>query len=856
MKIRPFTIEQISRITGGLLHRGPAAVSADDCVSSVVTDSRQYESLPGSMFVAIKTRKNDGHRYIPGMYASGVRYFLLSEYLEEYALWKDAVFIEVPDTVKALQAWARANREDFDKTVVGITGSNGKTIVKEWLAYMAGLEAKVLRSPKSFNSQIGVPLSVLQLDRTYSQAIFEAGISQPGEMESLHDMIRPTVGIFTNIGPAHDADFANRRQKIDEKLKLFESAQWLLYCADHEDIRQAIRESAILNGVRIVSWTTRADIRADLRIVSVKTTEQKTHLSARYHGRDLEIEIPFTDAASVENAVHVWLYMLETACADDSIVRHIANLPPVAMRMEIKEGIGRSYVIDDAYNSDTRSLGMAVDFLCSRFGKQYKCLVFSDILQSGRKEEELYQEVAETLASRKIDRIVAIGDALLRQRERFREMPISFYRTTDDFLREFEPGDFAGKAVLLKGARCFAFERIGRLLQRQTHETVMEVNLSALVHNLNYFRSLIRPETKLMVMGKAFSYGSGSYEIADILEYNRVDYVTVAYPDEAITLRNNGIRIPILCMNCEEEGMESVLRYHVEPVIYNFRTLQHLKETLDRTGLGLPADSVSMPGDGLSSLSGSGYPSPEIRIHIALDTGMHRMGFEMQDLPLLFERLDADPRWKVQSVFTHLATADMPEMDVHTEKQLQCYTEMAAMFKVRYPWVIRHCLNTAGIFRYPEYQFEMVRLGIGLYGVGTDAEMQSHLETVSTLKTVISQVRTIAPGEGVGYGRRFIARRPTKVGVIGIGYADGLNRHLGNGRCHVWVKGKFVPIIGSICMDMCMLDLTDTDAAEKDEVEIFGLHNPIARIAGILDTIPYEVLTGISQRVKRVYIQE
>lgn len=838
MKIASLPVHEIVATLGARCT--PSLPAESVSVERIVTDSRSAGQGQGRMFVALVTRKGNGHEYIRPMYQSGVRFFLVSESRPEYASMSDAFFIQVPDTLAALQQLAAVHRRKFNIPVIAVTGSNGKTVVKEWLSFLLGAARHVVRSPQSYNSQIGVPLSVLQMQPEHEAAVFEAGVSKPGEMEVLGRIIHPVFGIFTNIGSAHDAGFSNRNAKIAEKNLLFKEAQTLLWCADYSEIgaqvERQMAQGILPKNLRKATWTMKPDTAADLRVTELLRENGGTRIKALYGAQEIAIEIPFTDQASIENAVHCWLAMLLLGYDTAGIAHLMAYLPTVEMRMEMKEGVGNGFVVNDVYNSDFNSFCVAVDFLCQNAGSRSRCVILSDILQSGRTEEELYGEVAEVLLSKGIDEMAGIGPAMQRQQGAFSKLKARFYPDTESFLSDFSADRYNGKAVLLKGARVFSFERIAAQLQRQVHQTVLEVNLTALVHNINFFRSLIKPQTKLMVMGKAFSYGSGSHEIAGTLVYNHVDYVTVAYPDEAVALRNNGINLPVMCMNPEEEGMETVLRYGIEPVVYNFRTLETLRACMD--GMGINAKE-------------------SVRIHIGLDTGMHRMGFEEPDLEALVTALKAEERCKVQSVFTHLATADMPEMDAYTQAQLDRYSAWSERIIEAFPYkILRHCLNTAGIFRFPQYQFDMVRLGIGAYGVGTDEKMQACLETVSTLKTVVSQVRTIPAGDAVGYGRRFVAERETKVGVIGIGYADGLNRRLGNGNGKVWAKGHLVPIIGSICMDMCMIDITGTDIAEKDEVIVFGKENPVSDLADALGTIPYEILTGVSQRVKRVYYRE
>lgn len=835
MKIDPISIARISAMTGGQCISF-SSYDPQKRIDRIFIDSRRSENTRDCLFVALSGHKDDGHRYIGELYRAGVRHFLLHRLPRSCKEMPDAVFIKVEDTLEALQRWAKAHRESFSCPVVAIGGSNGKTCVKEWLAYLCGFDSDVVRSPKSFNSQIGVPLSLLQMQARHGIGIFEAGISQCGEMEKLNRMIRPDVGIFTNIGSAHEVNFASRQEKIREKLKLFKGVGKLIYCIDYKDIEEQVLADPDLRKAGCLTWTSDPSVSADLVLLGQERRENGMELAARYKDREIRLRIPFFDKASVENAVHCWLFLLDKGCTQEDICRRFSHLPVVSMRMEMKEGLYNSFLISDVYNSDFDSFSMALDFLCSHGHSKERCVILSDMLQSARDETGLYQDVARLLKNRGIEEFVGIGPSLLLHKGCFLGFDSRFYPDTDAFLKDFKASDYANKAVLIKGARIFALERISNLLQRKVHETVLEVNLTALVQNLNFFRSLVRPQTKVVVMGKAFSYGSGSHEIADVLEYNHVDYVSVAYPDEAVALRNKGIRIPIMCMNPESGGMETLIRYRVEPVVYDYRILQSLQVYLDH---------VSRKRD------------LQVNIHLALDTGMHRMGFEEKDLDSLIGKLQSDSRCRIRSVFTHLATADMPEMDCYTRLQLERFDRMSGKIVGAFPYrILRHCLNTAGIFRFPEYQYDMVRLGIGLYGVGTDPQMQSHLETVSTLKTVISLIRRIPAGDAVGYGRRFIASRDTTVGVIGVGYADGLNRHLGNGRGKVWINGHMVPIIGNICMDMCMVDLTGIEAHEQDEVIVFGRELPITQLAQTLDTIPYEILTGISPRVARVYYQE
>lgn len=853
----------------GLGDRGPEA-SAERAerreIQELLTDSRYLRRADVCLFVALKTAKNDGHRYIPELYDKGVRAFLVSRLPEAAAdRFAGAVFLQVDDTLAALQRMAAAYRRRFDLPVVGITGSNGKTVVKEWLSGLLSPDCRVVKSPRSYNSQIGVPLSLWEIQPWHEFGIFEAGISQPGEMAALARMIRPTVGILTNVGAAHAAYFTDNRQKAAEKLQLFHGAEKLIYCADDALITAAIAADPALKGVRRLAWSARLAAAPDAQPAAgapvLQLTERTevlregrrfTRLTAVYDASaglaasasqpvTHQIEVPFTDAASLENVMHCWLFLLDRGVAPSEIALRMAQLAPVAMRMELKEGINRNYLINDAYNSDFDAFGLAVDYLVHQSQGRRKRVVLSDILQSGSPAERLYQEVADLLRRHRIDAVVGIGPQLMRHQALFAAdgMETAFYPDTEAFLQAFDPQAWHDEVILLKGARSFAFERIAKRLQKKVHETVMEIDLDAMIHNLNFFRSRLKPQTKVMIMAKAFSYGSGSYEVANALAFHRSDYITVAYADEGVSLRKKGIGLPIMVVNAEAEGLESVLQYRLEPEIYSFRMLALLREQLRH----LPA------GAGASAT---------VAIHVKLDTGMHRLGFEEADLDRLIACLSEEPRLRVRSIFTHLATADEPAMDAYTLAQLQRFDRMSAYLKAHLPYgdeILRHALNTAGICRFPEYQYDMVRLGIGLYGVGVTAEMEGRLETVSTFKTTIAQIRTIAAGEAVGYGRRFMADKPMRIGVICVGYADGLNRRLSRGVGQVWIHGKTAPIIGNICMDMCMLDLTGIEAEEGDEVILFGKEWPVTQMAEALDTIPYEVLTGISPRVKRVYYQ-
>jgi alanine racemase len=825
-----FTVLEIAALTGAQRVSGR---SDNAVLTSLLTDSRHLSLTGGCLFVALATARNDGHRYIAELYEKGLRHFLVQYVPKELQAQKDIDFLVVGNTLDALQQLAAEHRGRFTMPVVGITGSNGKTVVKEWLSYLLMDDKKIVKSPKSYNSQIGVPLSVWEMTPENDMAIFEAGLSQPGEMERHRQVIRPTIGIFTNIGAAHDEYFSDRHQKIQEKLKLFAGAEQLVYCNDHEDIHQLVQHSkTALKGITLFAWGTAEGAR--LKVTGIDPHKGHTTIKAKYQGQDIQICIPFPDKASIENALHCWAFMLLLGYEPTVIAARMQTLPAIEMRMELKEAINNCSVINDSYSSDYSSLQIAVDFLAQQQQHARKTVILSDILQSGRDDKALYAAVAQLLVAKKVDHLIGIGPALSKHAECF-SLEKDFYPDTDTFLREHPFAGFRDETILLKGARTFAFEKIDKALQQKAHETVLEINLNALAHNLNYFRAKLAPGVRMMVMVKAFSYGSGSFEIANLLQFHQVDYLAVAYADEGVELRRAGIRLPIMVMNPEEKSFDAMLAHHLEPEIYSFRILNLLKERLSQ------------------------QPQPTT-IHIKLDTGMHRLGFEETDLPQLIEalkQLQGVQGIRVASVFSHLAASDNPALDRFTHRQIATFRRMSGQVKaVCTGPVYGHILNSAGISRFPDAQFDMTRLGIGLYGVGVDPEESQQLQHVSTLKTIISQIKHIPAGSTVGYNRNYLVSKEATIGILPVGYADGLNRRFGNGRGKVFVGGTAVPVVGNVCMDMCMIDLTGVKAQENDEVIIFGEEQPVSEVARVLETIPYEILTGISRRVKRIYYQE
>jgi len=823
-----YSLQQVADIVGGKL----VGNAAGRKISDLLIDSRQLITPSNALFFAIVSARNDGHKYIKGLYDKGVCAFVVS-YLPEEAC-PDAGFIIVDDTLKALQVLAAYHRQQFDYPIIGITGSNGKTIVKEWLFQMLSPDFSIVRSPKSYNSQVGVPLSVWQMNDGYNLGIFEAGISEPDEMTVLQDIIRPTIGVFTNIGQAHDENFISRVQKAGEKLNLFTKADALVYCMDYPDIQQVILRSGIAEKVKLFTWSYKFK-EACMLIESVNKVETHTVIEMAYQSKKLSFEIPFNDDASIENAIHCIAVCLLKDYLPEHINERLKTLTSVAMRLEIKAGMNNCTLINDYYNSDINSLSIALDVM--RHQRQHKrhVVILSDILQSGRNEMELYSEIAQLLKNKEVDMMIGIGDAISRQASKF-DVEAYFYKNVADFLTQFPFSKFNNQTILLKGARAFEFEQISMELQEKAHETVLEINFNHLVNNLNYFRAKIKPDTKLMVMVKAFGYGSGNLEVSNILQFHNVDYLTVAFADEGVELRRAGINLPIMVMSPEVNSYDNIVKYHLEPEVFSFRNLEFIEKAIQ---------NMALP---------EAHP---INVHIKLDTGMHRLGFSKDELPELITRIKANPLIQVKSVFSHLATADNPAEDAFTLKQFQCFEEGSKIIVESFPYrILRHILNTAGISRFPQFQFDMVRLGIGLYGVPTCEVDKGNLLPVVSLKTTINQIKFIPKGDSIGYNRHGRAEHDMRIGIVPIGYADGLSRLLGNGNGKFYVNDCAVPVVGDICMDMCMIDLTHVEASEGDTVVIFDAMHDINDIAQACQTIPYEIMTRVSQRVKRVYYQE
>lgn len=818
-----YTISDLARYTSGKLYQGTDAV-----IRHLAIDSRKIFSAGDTAFFAIEGERHDGHDYIPGLWEKGVKNFVVSRLPAKLDEYSRANFVKVYSALGALQQFAAYHRNQYDYPVIGITGSNGKTIVKEWIHHILEDQYKIVRSPKSYNSQVGVPLSVWSMSEEYTLGVFEAGISQPNEMYRLENIIRPDIGIFTNIGEAHQENFRDLKQKIDEKLQLFEETEVLIYCKDHEHIHKRIKVNDQLKDKQLVSWSVEGD--SDLNIENINKDNTHTTIEGVYHGREVKIVIPYIDRGSVENAIHVWLLMLHLGIEDERIRQRMAELPVVAMRLELKKGINNCTLINDTYNSDLGSLDIALNTLNQQNQHRKKTLILSDILQSGREERELYNEVSDRIQRNKLDRLIGIGEALSENRDCF-DLPGSFYSSTEQFMTALSEQNFRNEAILLKGSRKFHFEKISHALEEKMHQTLLEIDLDALVDNLNYFRSKLKDGTRIMAMVKAFSYGSGTYEIANVLQYQRVDYLGVAFADEGVTLREAGITMPIVVMNPEEESFGLMIDYDLEPEIYNFHVLGKFSEMVQNYG-------------------GKEYP-----VHIKLDTGMNRLGFKPPEVDPLIDHLTKQNYLKVHSVFSHLAASEDSKQDEFTREQVNLFDSLSDQITMAlgYP-VIRHILNSAGIERFSDSQYDMVRLGIGLYGIG--AVEPDQLRNISTFKSTVTQIKDVDKGSTIGYGRKGKAAYNMKIAVVPVGYADGFCRALGNGVGRLFINGYYVPTIGDICMDMCMVDITNCDIKEGDEVIVFGDEIPVTELAGKMGTIPYEIFTGVSERVKRVYFQE
>lgn len=824
-----YTIEDIALILKGSLcghiHHGH--------VTRLLTDSRSLSFPEETLFFAIVTRHGDGHRYLSELYTRGVRSFVVSsaDGIDDFS---EACFVVVPDTLKALQQIAAYHRSKFDIPVVGITGSDGKTIVKEWLYHLTAGKYIVTRSPRSYNSQIGVPLSVWMLGKESTLGIFEAGISLPHEMDNLQRIICPTIGILTNISGAHQENFTTMQEKCSDKLRLFKECDVLIYNGDNPILSTCVNRAML--GTRDIAWSCK-DSERPLFIRSIVKDDTGTTINYHYLAFDNSYRIPFLDEASIEDSINCLAAALYLMVPPETIAERMAQLEPVAMRLEVKTGRNGCMLINDSYNSDTASLDIALDFMerrCSTMPQLRRTLILGDIKQTGMTLRSLYRTVAQYIGKRGIDRLIGIGKDISSESARFIKMGIDahFYPDTAAFMRSSVFSEFRNEAILIKGSRSLHFEEIAEALEEKVHQTILEINLSALRDNLNRYRNNLPAGTKTVCMVKASAYGAGALEVGRTLQESKVDYLAVAVADEGAELRRDGITTGIIVMNPEPSSFRTLFSNKLEPEVYSFSMLHMLVQAAGREGI-------------------TDYP-----VHIKIDTGMHRLGFQPHEIPQLIEELKHQDALTPRSVFSHFVGSDSDAFDSFSVLQVQRFKlaadELQAAFSHH---ILRHICNSAGAERFPHVSFDMVRLGIGLYGISPIAE-DATLYPISTLKTIILQIHDIPAGETVGYSRKGVLTRQSRIAALPIGYADGLNRKLGNGKGYCIIGGKPAPYVGNICMDVCMVDVTDIDCKEGDEVEIFGHNLPVTKVARWLDTIPYEVLTSVSTRIKRVYFSD
>ncbi|MBQ7868865.1 MAG: bifunctional UDP-N-acetylmuramoyl-tripeptide:D-alanyl-D-alanine ligase/alanine racemase [Prevotella sp.] len=842
-----YSIEQVITLIGAR-----RVGNTDASIGWILTDSRSLCFPEETLFFALRSERNDGHRYIRDLYRRGVRNFVVERVPDEAGTeYADANFLKVVSPLAALQRLAERHRDEFDIPVVGITGSNGKTMVKEWLYQLLSPQMAVTRSPRSYNSQIGVPLSVWLLNEHSEVALLEAGISQPGEMEALRDIIQPTIGVFTSLGAAHQENFRTMEEKCREKLQLFHDARVLVYDADDAIVSRCIRSSGFKGekiGWRSVDpdFEEQTSNRAhDVMGVWVelldddysrdrKDTVLPVCIHYIYKGVEGSYRLPFIDDASVACSIACACVALYLGVTPEDLDERMSRLEPVAMRLEVKEGRHGCTLINDSYNSDLSSLDIALDFMNRRpdHKGRRRTLILSDIYQSGESEDALYREVSELVVKRGVEKFIGIGEAISRQADNIRVGEKHFFADVKEFIGSDVFRSLRDEVILIKGSRAFGFDHITELLEQKVHETILEVNLNAVVANLNHYRSFMRPETKLVCMVKADAYGAGAVEVAKTLQDHRVDYLAVAVADEGVTLRKNGITGNIMIMNPEMTAFKTMFDYDLEPEVYSFRLMDALIRAAEKEGI-------------------TGWP-----VHIKLDTGMHRLGFDpVKDIDEVIDRLKHQNAIIPRSVFSHFVGSDSDDFDSFSARQFALFDEASRRLQAAFDHrILRHIDNSAGIEHFPERQLDMCRLGIGLYGV--DSIGNRLLDTVSTLKTTILQLRHVPADETVGYSRRGVLKRDSVIAAIPIGYADGLNRRLGNGRCYCLVNGHKAPYVGNICMDVAMIDVTDIDCREGDSVEIFGPNLPVTVLSDVLETIPYEVLTSVSGRVKKVYYQD
>jgi alanine racemase len=796
-------------------------------ISYLSTDSRKTINNESSVFFAIQGKIHDGHQYIDDLYNRNIRQFIIENRDFPLDKYPDANFYVCENSIFALQELAAYYRQLFNFKILAITGSNGKTIVKEWLSQILSWKYNVVKSPKSYNSQIGVPLSIWQINESHNFGVFEAGISTRGEMTRLERIIKPDIGILTNIGSAHDEGFRSRTEKLEEKMELFKGCKTLIYNLDDPLVHETL--SKIRPECDKITWGTNPE--AIFQIAAISQEVKGSKIQIVHDSTAYEFNFKFTDRASIENIIHCIVYLLNSEWTLLEIQEGMDALQNISMRLEMKRGVNDTYLIDDTYNNDLAGLEIALNYLVNQKQRNKRSLILSDILQSGMSVSRLYEKTAVIINQNSLDKVIGIG-AEIKNIEGHLKSDFYWFKDTAAFLEEFDLNNFNNEIVLVKGARNFGLENVIRYLQEKLHGTVLEINLDALSHNLNVYRSYLKPDTKIMVMVKALAYGSGSIEVANLLEFHRIDYLGVAYTDEGVTLRKNGINLPIMIMNPSLDSLDKILEFRLEPEIYNLRLLKEINRYTK-------------------------INNRPVQIHIKLDTGMSRLGFDPEDLDEMINILKKNSQISVASVFSHLSSADISQHNLFTENQANSFKKATQYIENRIKKrFIRHIANSAAIIRYPEYHFDMVRLGIGLYGYDATGLINDQLQSIGTLKTEVSQIKKLKKGDSVGYGRREVIEKDSTIATIAIGYADGFFRSFGNKTASVWINGSMAPVIGNVCMDMTMIDISEIEAKEGDPVIIFGDEQPLKLLADSIHTIPYEILTNISERVKRIYISE
>jgi alanine racemase len=822
-------IYNVLDVTGGHI------LDEDAIVSQLLTDSRSLTQPDETIFFALRTDAGDGHNYIPDLFGKGVRNFVVSSDYFPLPECAGANYIAVPSPLDALQTLATYHRRRFrELPVIGITGSRGKTTVKEWLYQLLKDDYRIVRSPRSYNSQIGVPLSLWDIDNNTDLAIIEAGISTTGEMDNLQAMIRPTIGIITNLGSEHNDGFASMEQKAQEKAKILFNCECIVFCADDPLVTHTIAPLLETDVALSMSWS-RNHCDAPLQIDSTDRTETSTTLHYTYDDEPGEVTIPFTADRDLDNAIICLAVLLHLEVDREVIAQRMAELTPVGTRLNVIEGVNNCTVIVDSYTSDYNSLTPALNFMTRRAGNRPCTIIMSDLGTESYNGDELYIRVSELLKTKRVNRLIGIGKEMCRHSHYFEDVPLTrFYNDTQDFIADVAKGDFEDETILIKGDPRYGFSQIINLLEAKQHITVMEVDLNALAHNFKFFKSLIKPSTKTIGMVKASGYGAGSYEIAKTLQDCGCDYLAVAVQDEGVELRKASITMPVIVLNPNGVNYKAMFQYRLEPELYNLEMARDLIKEGKRYGV-------------------QGFP-----VHIKIDSGMHRLGFTRDQLPDLIGLLKSQNIIRPESVFTHLSVADEPDQDEYTRQQFDCFEACSDMLQQAFDHhIMRHALNTCGIVRFPEYQYDMVRIGIGLYGIRTlDDGSEDTLMPVSALRSIIISVKEWPAGTTIGYGRRGVLQRDSRIATVTIGYADGFDRHFGNGRVSMWVNGTLCPTVGNVCMDAVMIDVTDAPCKVGDTVEIFGEHVPVETLSEARGTIPYEILTSVSPRVKRVYYRE